>query len=86
MFCVRVPKDSPVSVFCDNKAIYKNTPVPESTLHEKHHSIAYHQHREAEAGKTIRVAKQGITKNLADLFTKLMTAARKRFLLERFTY
>ena len=81
-----VPIQGPANVFCDNQAVYQNTAIPESTLRKKHHSIAYHLCREAVASKTIRVAKQGTTKNLADLFTKLMTAARRRFLLERFTY
>ena len=86
MFGIPIPEDSPASVFCDNEAVYQNTSIPESTLRKKHHSIAYHRCREAVAAKTIRVAKQGTTKNLADLFTKLMTATRRRFLLERFTY
>ena len=81
-----VPIDGPCSVFCDNEAVYKNTVLPESTLKKKHHSIAYHRCREAVAAGTIRVAKQGTTKNLADLFTKVLTAARRTFLLERFTY
>lgn len=81
-----VPIDGPASVFCDNESVYKNTTIPESTLKKKHHSIAYHRCREAVAAGTIRVAKQGTTKNLADLFTKVLTAARRSFLLERFTY
>ena len=81
-----VPIDGSASVFCDNESVYKNTAIPESTLKKKHHSIAYHRCREAVAAGTIRVAKQGTTKNLADLFTKVLTAARRSFLLERFTY
>ena len=81
-----VPIDGPCSVFCDNEAVYKNTVLPESTLKKKHHSIAYHRCREAVAAGIIRVAKQGTTKNLAELFTKVLTAARRTFLLERFTY
>jgi hypothetical protein len=81
-----IPIDGAANVFCDNEAIYKNTVIPESTLKKKHHSIAYHKCREAVAAGTIRVAKQGTTKNLADLFTKVLTTARRVFLLERFTY
>ena len=81
-----VPIDGSANVYCDNEAVYQNTIVPESTLKKKHHSIAYHRCREAVAAKTIRVAKQGTEKNLADLFTKVLTAARRTFLLERFTY
>lgn len=81
-----VPIDGPADVFCDNEAVYINTVTPESVLKKKHHSIAYHRCREAVAAKTIRVSKQGTDKNLADLFTKLLTASRRQFLLERFTY
>ena len=78
--------EGPASVYCDNEAVYKNTATPESTLKKKHHSISYHRCREAIAAGTIRVAKQGTLKNLADLFTKTLTIARRNFLLERFTY
>ena len=81
-----VPIDGPANVYCDNEAVYKNTSIPESTLKKKHHSIAYHRCREAVASKTIRIAKQGTEKNLADLFTKVLTVAKRAFLLERFTY
>ena len=81
-----IPIDSPANVYCDNEAVYKNTVIPESTLKKKHHSIAYHRCHEASAAGTIRVVKQGTEKNLADLFTKILTSTRRLFLLERFTY
>ena len=81
-----VPIDGAASVFCDNEAVYKNTVMPESVLKKKHHSIAYHRCREAVASKTIRVAKEGTETNLSDIFTKLTTATRRNFLLDRFTY
>ena len=81
-----VPIDGPTSVFCDNEAVYKNTVLPESTLNKKHHYIAYHRCREAVASNTIQVAKEGTLSNLADLFTKIMTVARRTFLLGKFTY
>ena len=81
-----IPIDGPANVYCDNEAVYKNTVLPESTLKKKHHSIAYHRCRQAVAAGVMRVAKQGTEKNLADLFTKVLTVARKAFLLERFTY
>ena len=68
MFGVTI--DGATSVFCDNDAVYKNTVLPESTLHKKHHSIAYHRCREAVAAGVIRVAKEGTKSNLSDLFTK----------------
>ena len=81
-----VPIDGPANVYCDNEAVYKNTSIPESVLKKKHHSIAYHRCREAVAAGTMRIAKQGTEKNLADLFTKILTVTRRNFLLERFTY
>ena len=81
-----VPIDGATSVFCDNEAVYKNTVLPESTLNKKHHSIANQRCREAVAEKTIRVAKEGTLNNLADLFTKLISAARRTFLLDKFIY
>ena len=81
-----IPVEGPANVYCDNEAVTKNTQTPESTLKKKHHSIAYHRCREAVAAGTIRIAKQGTKKNLADLFTKVLTAVRRAFLLERFTY
>jgi hypothetical protein len=42
--------------------------------------------REAVAGGTIRIAKEGTSTNLSDLFTKLLPAVRKDELLDLFTY
>ena len=80
------PLSGPASIFCDNEAVYKSTVVPESTLKQKHHSIAYHYCQEAVAAGIVRVAKEGTKTNLSDIFTKLMSQARREFLLERFTY
>ena len=57
--------DGSDNIYCDNEAVTKNTPIPESTLKKKHHSVAYHRCRELVAAGTIRVAKQGTRKNLA---------------------
>ena len=81
-----VPIDGATNVFCGNEAMTKNVTTPETVLKKKHHSIAYHGCQEAVAAGTICVAKQGTLKNLADLFAKVLTAARRQFLLERFTY
>jgi len=83
---MEAPIDGATNIYCDNEAVCKNTVIPESTLKKKHHSIAYYRCREAVAAGTIHVAKQGTTKNLADLFTKRLTTSRREFLLERFTY
>ena len=76
-----VPIDGLANVYCDNEAVYKNTSIPESVLKKMHHSIAYHRCREVVATGTMRIAKQGTEKNLADLFTKI-TVTRRNFLLE----
>ena len=81
-----IPLDGAANVFRDNEAVYQNTSIPESTLRKKHHSIAYHKCRESLAAGIVRIAKQGTEKNLADLFTKVLTSERQRFLLDRFTY
>ena len=82
----RVLIDGTTNVYCDNEAVYKNTTIPESVPKKKNHSIAYHCCREAVVAKTMRVAKQGTTKNLADLFTKILSGTRHNFLLEIVTY
>ena len=81
-----VPIEGATNLFCDNKAVYKNTLLPESTLKKKHHSIAYHRCREAVAAGTARVAKDGTKTNLADRFTKILPQARREELLVKFTY
>ena len=78
MFGVSI--DGPANIFCDNEAVYKNTVIPESTLKKKHHPIAYHRCREAVAAGTVRIAKQGTRKNLADLFIKNSVFNKKKFL------
>ena len=78
--------EASTNIFCDNKAVYKNTLLPESTLKKKHHSIAYHLCSEAVAAGTIRVAKEGTRTNLSDLFTKFLPQVRREELLDEFTY
>ena len=65
-----VPIEASTNIFCDNKAVYKNTSLPESTLKKKH---------------PVRVAKEGTQTNLSDLFTKLLPQVRREELLDKFT-
>jgi hypothetical protein len=81
-----VPIDGPTNIFCDNGAVCANTTKPESTLSKKHHSIAYHRTREAVASNTCRVSKEHTSTNLADIFTKIMSAIKREGLLDCFTY
>lgn len=78
-----VPIDGLTSAFCDNEAVYQNAAVPESALSKKHHSIAYHRCREAVASAIVQIAKEGTENNLADMLTKVLSAARRRFLLDK---
>ena len=81
-----VPIDGPADVMCDNQGVVKNTSLPESTLHKKHNSINYHSVREAAAAFIIRVGKEDTETNLADLFTKFLTAERHHKLLAAMVY
>ena len=84
MFCI--PIEGPTNVFCNNKAVFKNTSITDSTLKKKHTSICYHRAREAVAACTMHVTKKGTATNLADLFTKPLMDSGREFLLDRFTY
>jgi hypothetical protein len=81
-----VPIDNATNIFCGNKAVHKNSTMPESTLKKKHHSIAYHRCREAVAAGTVRVAKEGTQTNLSNLSTKLLPQPRREELLDKSTY
>ena len=81
-----VPIDGSDNVLCDNDAVYNNTIILESVVKKKHHSIYYHRCSNAVDADTLSVSKQVNENDLSDLFTKIMTASRRRFLLENFTY
>ena len=71
-----VPIRGPANVFCDNLGVVKNSSILESTLMKKHNAINYHAVREAAAAGILRVGKEDGLTNLADLFTKLLSAER----------
>ena len=81
-----VPIDGPANVFCDNNGVVKNTTIPASMLAKKHNAINYHAIHEAVAAKILRVGKEDGMMNLADLFTKVMTADRRRALCKHVMY
>ena len=81
-----VPLEGPTNIFCDNESVFKNASIPDSTLKKKHTSICYHRLREAVAAGMVRIAKEGTTMNLSDLFTNPLPELRRMFLLEQFTY
>ena len=55
-------------------------------LAKKHNAINYHVVREAVAAKILRVGKEDGMTNLADLFTKVLTADRRRALCRHIMY
>lgn len=81
-----VPMDGPAQVYCDNQGVVKNTSVPESVLSKKHNAINYHAVREAAAAGVLEVHKEDTQTNLADLFTKVLPADRRRDLLGSILY
>ena len=81
-----VPIEGPTGMFCDNKAVYKNSSTPESVLRKKHHIIAYHMCPEAVSAGICRIAKEYTDTNLADIFTKVVPRPRREQLLNLFTY
>ena len=49
LWMMGVPWDGEMNIFCENESVFKNSPLPESTLKKKHNSIAYHHTCEAQA-------------------------------------
>ena len=81
-----VPFEGPAQVFCENQGVVKNTSVPESVLTKKHNAVNYHAVREAAAAGILEVHKEDTATNLADLFTKVRPADRRRDLLGSILY
>jgi hypothetical protein len=73
-----VPIGGPANVFCDNNGVVKNTTIHESMLAKKHNAINYHTICKAVAAQILHVGKENGMTNLADLFTKVLTADRCR--------
>ena len=80
MFGVKVD-DTPVILF-DNSSFVINTSYPESLLKKKHLSIAYHWICEAVAMASILIYFEKGVSNLADLFTKILPANKRKDILD----
>ena len=80
------PIEGATNIYCENKLVYKNCSIPESTLRKKHHSIAYHRNREAVDSGTFRIAKEYSRTNLNDLFTKILSSIVRKEPLDQFMY
>eukprot|EP00978_Attheya_sp_CCMP212_P044438 scaffold310448_cov24-Attheya_sp.AAC.1 len=74
MFGVPLPRGEPTHVFCDNEKVVRNSTSIESTLNQKHSSIAYHYTRWNSAASVVSVAWINTQDNLADAFTKRLSA------------
>jgi len=81
-----VPIQGETKVFCDNEAVVKNSSKFESSLNKKHNSIAYHITRYAVAAKIAVIGWISGVENLADAFTKRLSAAKRDYLFGNWTY
>ena len=81
-----IPTDGPMNMFGDNKAVVRNSTMPESTLKKKHVAICYHRVQEACASGMIQIAKEDGATNLADVLTKSLPGPRLRDLIGRILY
>ena len=77
-----VPLSGPARVFCDNESVVKTTTIPESRLKKKHCSIGYHRIRESVAAGAVLIYYETSETNLADLFTKPLSASRREPLVQ----
>ena len=81
-----IPIEGPVNILCDNESVVKNSSKLESTLNKKHSSVAYHLVRWNVAAGIIIVIWIPTNENLADAFTKRLTAERRIYLFGNWTY
>ena len=69
-----IPFHSSANVLCDNQSVVNNSSRVESKLNKKHSSVAYHATRWAVAAGIIREGKIPGEENIADAFTKRLSA------------
>ena len=81
-----IPIDGPTNMFCDNKAVVRNSTMPESTVKKKHVAICYHRVQEACALGMIQIAKEDGATNLADMLTKGLPGPQLRDLIRQILY
>ena len=74
--------EDPANVFCDNEAVAKNSATPESVLTKKHNAICFHKVRECCAAGIIRVGWIDGKSNPADLFTKVLPATKRNWMVK----
>lgn len=70
------------NVFCDNEALAKKSSTPQSVLTKKHNAICFHKVRECCAAGIIRVGWIDGKSNPADLFTKVLPAVKRGWMVK----
>lgn len=65
-----VPVDTATYMFGDNQSVITSSTIPHSSLAKRHNTLAYHQVREAIAGKIIKFFHIDGTTNPADILSK----------------
>ena len=80
-----IPVEEETKVLCDNKATVTTSSKIESTLNKKHSSVAYHAVQWAVAAKIMIVGWIDTTLNLADTFTKRLSAVKRDLLFGDWT-
>ena len=73
---IGIPIDGPMNMFCDNKAVVRNSTMPEPTSKKKHVAICYHCVQEACAAGMTQIAKEDGATNLADILTKSLPGSQ----------
>ncbi len=84
-----IPINTSAKVLCDNAttSMVKNSSILSSTLNKKHSSIAYHSVRRWHvATGVIKVAWIDTNYNIADAFTKRLSAEKREALFGEWTY
>ena len=81
-----IPINGPAMVLCDNASCVKNSSILSSTLNKKHSSIAYHSVRWHVAAGVLKVAWIDTNYNIADAFTKRLSAEKRNALFGEWTY
>ena len=81
-----VPIDGPAKVLCDNEGVVRNSSEFASKLNKKHSSLAYHKTRWCVAAGIVLIGWVDTNDNLADAFTKRLSADKRDFLFGEWTY
>ena len=78
-----IPLSHPCFVYGDNKSVFYNTTLPESSLKKKINSIAYHAVREGVATGEWLTGYEPTDTNVSDLLTKPVPGGERRTCLVR---